>query len=269
MSTPARRSSQQSPKRRTTATTSRSSRQQTRTTRPRQQVSRKASRQAAPKPRRTSKAHARPASQLKPTPRAQAPSQRFWRWYRALPLVCLLLCFVVALVFKTLPASMARNTIAPVRYAQQIQDASARHGADPYLVCAVIKCESGWDPAAQSAVGAQGLMQVMPATAQELVRMGLVDGAAYPSDQLFDPTTNIEYGCAYLGYLTKQLSSQESIIAAYNAGIGQVLKWQQQAAQDGKPFRDHINFAETFAYVSNVTVAYHEYVEYYPEGIRS
>lgn len=234
MSTPARRSSQQSPKRR------------------------------APQKRRSSKLRVRPTYQ----PNSQGPSQRFWRWYRALPLVGLLLCFAVALVFKTLPASMARNTIAPVRYAQQIQDASVRHEADPYLVCAVIKCESGWDPAAQSAVGAQGLMQVMPATAQELVRMGLVDGAAYPPDQLFDPTTNIEYGCAYLGYLSKQLSSQESIIAAYNAGIGQVLKWQQQASQDGKPFRDHINFAETFAYVSNVTVAYHEYVEYYPEGIR-
>lgn len=213
----------------------------------------------------------RPKARSSRQPQSDKPDAkpRFWHWFRAVPLVILLMCFVVAVIFKALPGVIARNSVAPVRYAEQIQQASTRHKVDPYLVCAIIKCESGWDPVAESRVGAQGLMQVMPSTASELVRMGLVDGSAYPPDDLLDPTTNIEYGCAYLGFLTAQLDNLDARIAAYNAGIGQVLKWQAEAARDGKPFREHINYAETFAYVSNVNVAYHEYAQYYPEGITS
>lgn len=195
------------------------------------------------------------------------PQVRFWRWYRALPCVAMLMLFVVALVFDALPAPVARTWVAPVQYAQQVQDSAARHGVDPYLACAVIKCESNWNPDATSPVGAQGLMQLMPATAQEIAHLGLVDAGFYQPEDLYDPATNIEYGCAYLAYLSERLDSVDQVIAAYNAGIARVIDWQEEADAAGSPFLPQISYPETASYVQRVSVAYHEYVRYYPAGI--
>ena len=57
------------------------------------------------------------------------------------------------------PVTLARTFLYPVSYAGQIQGSADRHGVDARLVCAVIKCESDWDPDARSSVGAVGLMQ--------------------------------------------------------------------------------------------------------------
>ena len=138
-----------------------------------------------------------------------------------------------------------------------------RHGVDPLLACAVIECESGWDEGAVSPVGAVGLMQVMPDTARSLVALGLVDDGAYDPDDLADPATNIEYGCAYLGYLQKHLSGLEEVIAAYNAGIGAVQGW----ISEGGTIPEDVEYAETRAYLDRVLVAYDAYQDSYPSGI--
>lgn len=54
----------------------------------------------------------------------------------------------------------------PIDYEAYVKQSSISHNLDPYLVCAVIKSESNWDPEAESNQGAQGLMQLMPETAQ-------------------------------------------------------------------------------------------------------
>ena len=103
-----------------------------------------------------------------------------------------------------------KETIA---YDPLIQEASKKYGLPPYLIRSVILAESGGNPKAVSKVGAQGLMQLMPATAQEL---GVTDP--------FDPGQNIDAGVRYLKQQVDRFGLQGGV-AAYNAGPGNVQKY--------------------------------------------
>ena len=181
--------------------------------------------------------------------------------------VVLALALVVAATFliweMLTPASPANRLLYPVHHRQEILESARRHDVDTDLVCAVIKCESDWDEDAVSHVGAVGLMQVMRETAQDLVSMGAVDGEAYPLTDLSDPRVNIEYGCAYLGYLQKNLSRREEVIAAYNAGLGAVQGW----LSDGGSIPEDIEYEETRTYLTRVLDALDEYRRNYPLGV--
>jgi len=105
--------------------------------------------------------------------------------------------------------------------------AASKHGIEPDLLAAVIAVESGYRPDAVSPKGAQGLMQLMPATARELE----------VKDPL-DPRQNIEGGARYLRQL---LDDNDGVywraLAAYNAGMGRVARY------DGlPPYRETINY---------------------------
>ena len=188
---------------------------------------------------------------------------RFLRWYRVVPMVALVLCLAACGLVWALPTTLGRWALCPVDYASQIEESCERHGVDPMLACAVIKCESSWNASAVSSAGAVGLMQLMPETASDLVEMGLVDGTAWDADNLTDAATSIEFGCAYLGYLTQNLSSTSEIVAAYNAGIGAVSDWVEQ----GGTIPDDIRYAETRVYLQRVLVAYENYARSYPSGL--
>ena len=188
---------------------------------------------------------------------------RFLRWYRLLPLLALAATLGLCGALDAAPTTLGRQLLYPVSDVAAIEASAARHGVDPDLVCAVIKCESSWNPTATSSAGAIGLMQVMPDTARSLVEMGLVDGGTWDASNLTDPSTNIEFGCAYLGYLQGHLSSTEEIVAAYNAGIGTVQGW----LDEGGVIPDDIAFAETRAYLQKVTLAYEGYQRSYPSGL--
>jgi hypothetical protein len=94
-----------------------------------------------------------------------------------------------------------------------IASASQRFAVDPDLIRAIIKAESNFNHRAVSPKGALGLMQLMPATAQEM-------GVANP----FDPEENIHAGVMYLGKLLQLLNRNLPLtLAAYNAGAGKVF----------------------------------------------
>jgi hypothetical protein len=124
-------------------------------------------------------------------------------------------------------------------YEQLITTAAQWHGLDPALVKAVIKCESGFDPWAQSPKGAQGLMQLMPSTQTML-------GVSNP----FNPQHNVEAGARYLAMLKQTFSGDLQLaLAAYNAGPQAVV-----AAGYSVP-----TITETQQYVRCVVAAYEQY----------
>ena len=188
----------------------------------------------------------------------------FLRWYRALPLAVVLIFGLVSFVFAFAP-SLLFKSMYPLRYEDEITASAATHGVDPYLVAAVIRSESSWDPEASSHQGARGLMQLMPETAQDMVAKGLVDGKRYSCENLEDPAINIEYGCAYLSYLMTYFNgATDRAIAAYNAGMGNVDGWAKQ----DKLLHNAITFPETQAYLVRVNMAKARYQELYPQAFR-
>jgi len=106
----------------------------------------------------------------------------------------------------------ARN---PAEFEPIISSCSRQYGVDSSLVKAVIHAESGYNPSAVSPKGAQGLMQLMPKTAQGLK----------VADSL-NPSDNIRGGVRYLKFLLDTFKGDESLaLAAYNSGLGAVAKY--------------------------------------------
>lgn len=123
-------------------------------------------------------------------------------------------------------------------FAEPIRLAAQEHGVDPALVRAVIHAESAFRPDALSHKGAQGLMQLMPATAQDL---GVQNA--------FLPEQNIQGGVRYLAWLLEQHAGDTTLAtAAYNAGPGAVRRHR------GIP-----PFAETQTYVERVKILHDRY----------
>lgn len=134
------------------------------------------------------------------------------------------------------------------------------NGVDPYLVAAIIREESQYDEKAISRVGAIGLMQVMPATANNVAkRIGL---PAVGRDDLFDQETNIRIGVRYMEQLLEQFSGNiVYAIASYNAGPIAVGKWiAQYRNRSQDEFVELIPYRETRQYVKRVLRSYREYV---------
>ena len=134
------------------------------------------------------------------------------------------------------------------------------NGVDPYLVAAIIREESQYDPQAVSRVGAIGLMQVMPATANNVVqRLGL---PSVGRDDLFDQETNIQIGVHYVQQLLEQFSGNIALtIASYNAGpvvVGSWVALHPGRSQD--EFIELIPYQETRQYVKRVLRSYREYM---------
>ncbi|MAJ59891.1 MAG: hypothetical protein CBC48_07895 [bacterium TMED88] len=117
--------------------------------------------------------------------------------------------------------------------AQTIVVESTRHGLDPALVMAIIHVESSGNPDAVSHVGARGLMQLMPSTAQEIAGKLKLDWAG--PDSLFDPVVNVTLGIAYLRQLNDRFEDIPMALAAYNWGPSRIRRRIQRG--DSLPVR--------------------------------
>lgn len=124
-------------------------------------------------------------------------------------------------------------------YAAEIAAAAATHGVDAALVRAIMHAESAYQPNALSPKGAQGLMQLMPATAGD-----------YDVTDAFDPIQNINAGVEHLAMLLGLYAGDVTLTAAaYNAGQGAVARYGQQVPP----------FAETQLYVQRVNTLHQRY----------
>ena len=123
----------------------------------------------------------------------------------------------------------------PLMYSDMIRKSASEFNLSPALVAAVIMNESSFRPSAESSVGAHGLMQLMPDTAEWIARKLRVDD--YSAQSLDDPQTNIRLGCWYLNYLSSLFSGDPlCVVCAYHAGQGEVAGWLSNPlySNDGK-----------------------------------
>jgi soluble lytic murein transglycosylase len=130
----------------------------------------------------------------------------------------------------------------PLRYDTIVRSHAHNYGLDPAFLAAVIYSESKFDAHARSAAGAIGLMQLTPTTAKGIaIHTG---GSAFRLADLDDPELNIRYGAWYLRHLFRKYHDERLVLAAYNAGQGNVDRWIRK--------NQSIQFPETNAYVDRV-----------------
>ncbi|MFP5503635.1 MAG: transglycosylase SLT domain-containing protein [Candidatus Sericytochromatia bacterium] len=148
----------------------------------------------------------------------------------------------------------------PLGFAPLLLGSAQRHGIDPLLLAALVREESRFDPTARSWVGATGLAQLMPTTADWVFKQ-VPDVKGRP---LTDPHTNLQLGGWYLSH-THQVFDGNSMfaVAAYNGGPGAVSKWKRTFGGAPDEFVEKIPYQETRHYVMKVFSSYWNYCKLY------
>jgi soluble lytic murein transglycosylase len=154
----------------------------------------------------------------------------------------------------------------PLADADIIRQQAADKRLDPALIAAVIYAETKFDPR-PSPAGAQGLMQILPQTAQFLAHRS--GATTFTLSDLATPQVNIAYGSYYLRYLLDGYGGSKLLaLAAYNGGEANVNRWLADARGSGhKMSLADIPFAETRAYVLKVLRAQRQYRQTYPSQL--
>jgi soluble lytic murein transglycosylase len=141
----------------------------------------------------------------------------------------------------------------PLKYTEIVRGHARNYDLDPAFLAAVIYAESKFDPDARSSSGAVGLMQLTPETAKGIaIRTG---GHAFRVGDLTNAEINVRYGCWYLRHLFGKYGDERVVLAAYNAGQGNVDEWLRKGQS--------IQFPETSAYVDRVEELERVYREAY------
>lgn len=182
--------------------------------------------------------------------------------------VLILIALIIAVVGSTLYSIIRERFLYfnyPVKYEEYIDKYAAENSVDKFLIYAIIKTESNFDPNAVSSVGARGLMQIISDTF-EWIRYRLGDNEDMTYDTMFDPEQNIRYGCYLVGYLIKHFDSKDAAICAYHAGIGKVDSWLQNSeySDDGKKL-NIIPISDTEYYLKKIKNALNIYNKLYTE----
>ena len=190
-------------------------------------------------------------------------ARRRARLYKTVGIAVLVLA-LVGLGTAVLMDRLAERTgmVYPMEYTELIRSRAAAEGLEPAYVAAVILAESSYDPQAVSSVNAQGLMQIMPETGQWIA--GKFD-ETYVEGCLFDPETNIRYGCWYLGYLLRRYDGDKRCsTAAYHSGQGTVDGWLKdpEYSTDGRTL-NIIGGPRANTYVGRVLEYYEKYTQLY------
>ena len=177
----------------------------------------------------------------------------------------ILLGIVLALVVPRL-VTVIHHFLLPLADVSLIREQAAEKHLDPALIAAVIYAETKFSPRTSSA-GAEGLMQIEPATARYLARLS--GGYAFRTSDLASPSVNVAYGTYYLRYLLNHYGGNEMLaLAAYNAGLSNVDAWVAAARAKGHQLTvQEIPFPQTRAYVQKVMNAQRDYRDTYSQQL--
>ncbi len=174
-------------------------------------------------------------------------------------LFCITIAIIVAIIcnISNIKSVILKN-IYPKKYNDTVEQYAIKYNVDPLMIYSIIKAESNFKSNAKSTSGAQGLMQIMEETAQELdENEEIID--------LFDTQKNIEYGTKYYSILLQKYNNiAELALAAYNAGMGNVDNWIEKGIikYDGSNI-ENIPYKETNMYVRKILNNYRMYQELY------
>ncbi|MBD2863833.1 MULTISPECIES: lytic transglycosylase domain-containing protein [Paenibacillus] len=171
--------------------------------------------------------------------------------------------FILFLVLLFYNSDWLGKLLYPIRYEKDITISAQNYEVDPFLIAAIIRVETNYNPEKISKKGAIGLMQLMPDTAEWIVKKA--GYAEETSKLLHRADVNIEVGAWYLNSLYNQFGSNKiATLAAYNAGPGNARKWLDNGTWDGTLKNvDQIPFGETRHYIQRVLYYYDKYVDLY------
>lgn len=163
-------------------------------------------------------------------------------------------------------SGVAQRRTYRLLYPDIVTEMAAEYGVDPYLAAAVIHCESSNNKDAVSPVGAVGLMQIMPDTGAWIAEKLEMDD--FTEERLFEPEVNVRMGCWYIDYLTDRFHGNMTLVlAAYNAGPGNVQKWLEDERISENGTLTEIPFPETERYIDKVQRAYEKYLTLYKKEL--
>lgn len=169
-------------------------------------------------------------------------------------LLLVIIIVVIGFNFKSI-----MKIFYPIQYESVVEKYSNEYKLNQYLVYSLIRVESKFNPYAKSGKEAKGLMQITSQTGRYIA--ALVGDNNFKVDNLYDPETNIKYGCFYFSKLLRDFNgSLDCALAAYNGGEGNVRKWLS-TDKFGNRILDveAIPYIETRQYVKRVTKYYDIY----------
>ena len=139
----------------------------------------------------------------------------------------------------------------PKAFWTDVKKFSSDNGLDPYLVAALIRQESAFNPNAVSHANAVGLMQLLPKVGRGMAKQEKL--RHFNTQELFQPRINLQLGTRYFRSMVDRFGSFEYALAAYNAGVDRVQDWsKQETFRDPEEFVESIPFTETREYVENI-----------------
>ncbi len=169
-----------------------------------------------------------------------------------IPLVVIvaIVAVVAGLLTGRLVVPAVSGKVYPMRYEKEIAAVAKTYNVDPYLLAAVARTESGFDPEAKSHAGAVGLMQLLPSTAKWVTGLSGWKGPDNPA--LTNPQDSLELGACYLAYLQRTFDNPIAALAAYNAGQNAVRGWVEKAGGSDSFGPEDIPYPETREFVRRV-----------------
>jgi soluble lytic murein transglycosylase len=160
------------------------------------------------------------------------------------------------------PARIFWQAAYPRAFRDMVEPLAATAGTPDLFVYAIMRKESSFLPHALSPSDARGLLQLIPATGQEVAKHL---GVPLFTDELFDPEVNIRVGAAYLGELLKRFGGQIALAAgAYNAGSHAMTRWcDQWGSRPLDEFVELVTYDQAREYIKRVLAVYAHYLWLY------
>ncbi len=167
--------------------------------------------------------------------------------------------------FASLNAPLWFNHIRfGIYFNEIVENAANEYSIDPLLLFSLIRQESFFEGFIVSSAGARGLMQIMPATGEEIANL-IKWPLNYAESDLYRPIVNIRMGASYLSRMRTYFDGDIfAALAAYNAGPGNVSNWEEKADNDPDLFLEIIPYEETQRYLRNIYIFYRIYETLYP-----